>query len=191
MDNIILYNETPCDNIDLDELYNKKLEAENRKIATFQKILTRIHKRIKFTAKQKNTPNMMFYYVPEFILGEPNYNIHTCVAYIIDKLELNGFKVRYAHPNTLLISWQHYVPTYIRDRIKRETGYVIDQFGRVQNGSNNETKKIENELQKAFENKKPNKSILKKKEEYKDVNSYKPTGIYNEEIMNLLKSKLN
>lgn len=191
MDNIILYNETPVERIELDELYDKKREAENRKINTFQKILSRIHKRIKFTAKQKNSPNMMFFYVPEFIFGEPNYNINTCVAYIIDKLEINGFKVRYAHPNTLLISWHHYVPTYIRERIRRETGYEIDQFGRVINTDGTTGNSIENELAKAFENKKPNKSILKnKKEDFKDTNTYKPTGIYNEEIMNLLKSKL-
>ena len=48
------------------------------------------------------------------MLGVPRYNQSLCVAYIIDKLQENGFNIRYTHPNMLFISWRHWVPTYVR-----------------------------------------------------------------------------
>ena len=65
------------------------------------------------------------------ILGIPAYNQSTCIAYIIDKLQENGFNVRYTHPNMLFISWSHWVPNYVREEIKKKTGVIVDGFGNI------------------------------------------------------------
>ena len=65
------------------------------------------------------------------MIGVPKFDIATCIAYVIDKLQENGFLVRYTHPNLLLISWGHWVPDYVRSEIKKKMGVVVDGFGNV------------------------------------------------------------
>ena len=55
------------------------------------KILNRIHKRIEYTAKNKNVNDThIWYLVPEYIVGEPIYNKGECIGYIVTELESNG-----------------------------------------------------------------------------------------------------
>jgi hypothetical protein len=116
--------------INLDELYEKKQEQDKTKLFTYNKILTRIHEKIKLTSRQKSNQHFCWYVVPEIILGVANYDHAGCIAYIVDKLQENKFMVRYTHPNLLLISWLHYVPNYVRTEYKKKTGTAIDEFGR-------------------------------------------------------------
>jgi hypothetical protein len=116
--------------INLDDLYEKKQEQDKNKLFTYNKILTRIHEKIKLTSRQKCHQQFCWYIVPEIILGVANYDHAGCIAYLVDKLQENKFMVRYTHPNLLLISWHHYVPNYVRNEFKKKTGTAIDEYGR-------------------------------------------------------------
>jgi hypothetical protein len=116
--------------LNLDELYEKKQEQDKNKLFTYNKILTRIHEKIKLTSRQKCNQQFCWYIVPEIILGVANYDHAGCIAYLVDKLQENKFMVRYTHPNLLLISWHHYVPNYVRNEFKKKTGTAIDEYGR-------------------------------------------------------------
>lgn len=116
--------------INLDELYEKKQEQDKNKLFTYNKILTRIHEKIKLTSRQKCHQQFCWFIVPEIILGVANYDHAGCIAYLVDKLQENKFMVRYTHPNLLLISWHHYVPNYVRNEFKKKTGTAIDEYGR-------------------------------------------------------------
>ena len=116
--------------INLDELYQKKQEQDKSKLYTYNKILTRIHEKIKLTSRQKCNQQFCWFIVPEIILGVANYDHAGCIAYLVDKLQENKFLVRYTHPNLLLISWHHYVPNYVRNEFKKKTGTAIDEYGR-------------------------------------------------------------
>jgi hypothetical protein len=116
--------------INLDELYQKKQEQDKTKLYTYNKILTRIHEKIKLTSRQKCNQQFCWFVVPEIILGVANYDHAGCIAYLVDKLQENKFLVRYTHPNLLLISWLHYVPNYVRNEFKKKTGTAIDEYGR-------------------------------------------------------------
>jgi hypothetical protein len=116
--------------LNLDELYEKKQEQDKNKLYTFNKILRRIHEKIKLTSRQKCGQHFCWFVVPEIILGVANYDHAGCIAYIVDKLQENKFMVRYTHPNLLLISWLHYVPNYVRTEFKKKTGTAIDEYGR-------------------------------------------------------------
>ena len=115
--------------ISLDDLYDRKREVEQQKMKIYQTILNRVHTKIKLTARQKHDEQHLFYVVPEFVLGVPRYDVGTCISYIVTKLEENGFVTKYTHPNLLFISWKHYIPSYKRAQIKKETGLSIDGFG--------------------------------------------------------------
>jgi hypothetical protein len=49
----------------------------------------------------------------------------------VDKLQSNGFYVKYTHPNLLLISWKHWIPGYVRSEIKKKMNVSIDGYGNV------------------------------------------------------------
>lgn len=162
--------------IDLDELYDRKQKLTQNRINTYKMILARAHTRIKTTARQKCDEQFCFFLMPEFIIGLPKYNIETCVSYVTQKLKDNGFHVKYTHPNLLFISWKHYIPAHERHEIKTKTGVLVDGFG----------KKVVDESKKQ-------EIIVKKKpaENYKDISSYKPSGIYNMDLMNRIRNKMD
>jgi len=133
MDDLFKFSGNNVENVEkinLDELYQKKQEQDKNKLFTYNKILTRIHEKIKLTSRQKCNQQFCWFVVPEIILGVANYDHAGCIAYLVDKLQENKFMVRYTHPNLLLISWHHYVPNYVRNEFKKKTGTAIDEYGR-------------------------------------------------------------
>lgn len=192
MNNIFSINDEEDYNekINLDELYEKKKQHDITTTNNYNKILNRIHNKIKTTSRLQLTEQYCWFIVPEMLLGVPRYNISTCIAYVIDKLQNNGFKVRYTHPNMLFISWTHWVPDYVRSEIKNKTGVVIDGYGNI-------IKNDDTENSSKIETLNPDtlllKNLNKPKEvnrDIKDINSYKPSGhlIYNNDIINSLKN---
>lgn len=171
--------------ISLDELYNRKREVEQFKLGVYRKILGRVHVRIKTAARQKLNNNYTFFVIPEFIFGVPKYNTETCASYLIEKLQDNGFVVKYTHPNMLFISWGHYIPSYEREKIKKETGISIDGFG-------NEIKKKDKLVTfKEPEKTLSNKSSSSSGKQFKDISTYKPSGIYNMDLITRIQDKIN
>lgn len=184
------YNEK----ISLDELYDRKREVEMQKMKIYKTILNRVHTKIKLTARQKHDEQHMFYVVPEFVLGVPRYDVGTCISYIITKLEENGFVTKYTHPNLLFISWKHYIPSYKRAQIKKETGISIDGFGNelTDKSQKNDPQNINSLILDVKKQQSGEKSSSKKtKTDFTDISLYKPSGIYNQDILNRLKEKLS
>lgn len=184
--------------INLDDLYEKKRSSDLNKLELYNKILNRIHVRIKTTSRQKKDEHFCWYIVPEIIIGVPKYDHGTCIAYLVDKLKENGFQIRYIHPNTLFISWQHWVPSYVRSEIKKKTGIIVDEFGRKIGNDNDEN--IIKTILPDYEKETTNEHTIKIKEapkqnqkKFNSVRSYKPSGnlIYADDLFNSLEDKLN
>jgi hypothetical protein len=188
MDTIFSFDDNNYTNkINLDELYEKKKEKDLKTLYTYNKILNRIHKKIKNVSRQNINNQFCWYLIPEFIMGISNYDNTSCIAYIIDQLKENGLLIHYTHPNLLFISWKHWTPSYIRNEIKKKTGISIDGFGNKIKNNNISDNDNTNEI---LLSKKHNIS-KKPKENYKDIDMYKPTGkfIYNDDIINKLNNK--
>jgi hypothetical protein len=183
--------------IDIDELYEYKKNNDLNKLALFQKILNRVHVRIKTTSRQKKDEHFCWYVVPEVIIGVPKYDQAECIAYIMDKLKTNGFMVRYFHPNTVLISWEHWIPSYVRTELKKKTGIVVNEYGvkigeedikTNGQGLNQGQGQNQNALKKITQPQNPNDFLLNLKDPQMDgqnakpqkkftpIDSYKPTG---------------
>ena len=176
--------------LNLDELYNKKQQQDLNVLNNYNKILQRIHNKIKYVSKNIVNDNCCWYLMPEMVIGVPKYDYKDCTAYIIDKLRTNGFIIRYTHPNLLFISWRHWVPTYVRNEIKKKTGNAVDEYGNIvindDKNTNTSTPSIENKDNLLFSNNKQIKNINTK--DYKDIKSYKPSGnlIYNNSLLEKL-----
>jgi len=181
-------------------LYERKRQHDLNQLALYNKLLNRIHVRIKTTARQKTDEQFCWFIVPEIMIGVPKYNQAACIAYLLDKLKENGFAVRYIHPNTLMISWNHFVPSYVRNEIKKKTGIIIDENGKQLNDATIEDSLQNNSQPKSLEEmmfkiKEPSTSSAKAQNQKKftPIASYKPQGnlVYNDELFNKLGDKFN
>ena len=107
---------------------------------------------------------------------------------MIDKLKINGFNVRYVHPNLLFISWYHLIPSYIRTEFKNKTGIQINEYGiKVEEPSEEQPLQSSNDLSKPVE------TNQKGKKEYTPIKSYKPSGhlVYINDILDKLENKFS
>ena len=162
--------------INIDELYERKQKGDAIQLEIYNKMLNRVHIRIRTASRQRVADTVCWYIVPEVIIGVPNYDHAACIAYLIDKLKINGFAVRYTHPNMLLISWGHYVPSYVRDEIKKKTGIQFNEYGERLNLLALEEDKIGKN-----DEKRNTKMQNMPKEIFTPMDTYKPSGklIYN------------
>ena len=188
--------------LNIDELYSKKQQQDLNVLKNYNNIFLRIHNKIKYNSKNMINENCCWYVMPEMILGVPKYDHRDCTAYVIEKLRLNGFIVRYTHPNLLFISWKHWVPSYVRSEIKKRTGNSIDENGNILNEENNAANASASSSSNAtsmlgsvnsehmlFSNNKSIKTTSNK--DYKDIKTYKPSGnlIYNNSLLEKINIK--
>jgi hypothetical protein len=178
--------------INIDELYDKKKNRDLNTLDTYNKILSRIHNKIKYISKQTVNEKFCWYVIPEVVLGVPKFDHTSCTAYIIHKLRENGFIVKYTHPNLIFISWNHWVPSYVRNEIKKKTGIIVDSFGNeIKNTeeNNNDNFNTENNIDNIILSKKIITENEDKKNKYKKIDTYKPSGnlIYNDELFKKMK----
>jgi hypothetical protein len=115
--------------LNIDELYETKQKSDLKKVSIFNKLLEKIHYKIKIASRQRKDNEFCYYVMPEVLVGYPNYNFEECLLYVISCLQNDGFLTKYIHPNLILISWRHIVPKYVRDEYKSKTGKSIDKFG--------------------------------------------------------------
>jgi len=180
-------NEEFEEKISLDDLYEERQNADAFQVEIYKKVLTRIHKKIKMTARLKKDNNHCFFLVPEMMFGCPKYDTQKCITFIIEKLVNNGFHLKYTHPNLIFISWNHYIPNFQRDEIKRKTGVTIDGFGNIVNKKKQEQS---NALDMpTLPSIKSNTNTISKQinNNFKDISKYKPSGIYDEGMIMKLK----
>jgi hypothetical protein len=146
------------DKIDIDELYHGKIKSEKIKLDVYNRLLARVHKKIKLTSRQKIDDQFCCFIVPETMLGIPKYNQTDCIHFLMEKLNKNNFIVKYIHPNCLFISWKHWIPNYVRDEFKKKTGISIDGNGYILNSHENNNE--ENHKMLTYDNKKTNTNTL-------------------------------
>lgn len=85
----------------------KDVEDRQRKvIGNYDAILQQCYNKIMAT-NQKINDCYCFFSCPTFVFGVPLYNVNSCITYIMEKLILKGFEVKYTHPNLIYISWKN------------------------------------------------------------------------------------
>jgi len=181
------------ESVNIDDLYEKRQQRDLRQVSIFNKILNRIHKRIKVTGRNKTNEQHIWFTIPEYIFGEPVYNKADCIAYIIAKLEANKFHIRYIHPNTIFVSWSSWIPSYVRSEYKKRTGVSVDELGQVVSNKNEMINNNSNDPNSKILNTGATSEDDKAKKIYNSTDNYVPTGklIYNPDMFNHIDKKVN
>jgi hypothetical protein len=195
-------HEEECNHkLNIDDLYERKQRRDLKQISIFNKILGRIHKKIHHTSSKKQVNEThVWFFVPEYIVGEPIYDKGECIGYLVSQLEKNGFHIKYMHPNTLFISWHNWVPSYVRNEVKKKIGIILDEKGNVI-GKKEETDEsksnmltdnpLDNMLLKQ-QNTVNYKEREKEQKQYISVKNYKPSGnlVYTSDMFEKLEKKI-
>lgn len=179
--------------VNIDELYEKDQRRDLKQLSIFNKILNRIHRRITITGRTKRSEKYIWFTIPEFIFGEPVYDKSDCIAYVITKLEENGFFLKFIYPNTLFISWDNWVPAYTRTEVKKKTGIVLDEKGNVVDRTDKRDNVVHsNDPNTRLLNDKQNPQ-QKEQKQYTPIQSYKPTGnlVYNKDFFDKIEKKVS
>jgi hypothetical protein len=163
--------------LNIDDLYEKKKEVDTNRVNLYNKLLVKVHNRIKTCSRQRFDNEFCYFVMPEILVGYPNYNFNECLMYILSCLDDDGFITKYVHPNLILISWRHWIPQHVREEIKKKTGKSVDKFGKESSTTNSAEKKVHFEATK---------------KETKINNSYKPSGkfIYGNDVLSTIKDIL-
>jgi hypothetical protein len=166
--------------INIDELYETKQRIDQSRVQLYNKLLVRIHNKIKMTAKQRINNQFCYFVMPEILIGYPNYDFNECLLYVMAILEKDGFLIKYIHPNLLLISWNHWIPQYVRDEIRKKTGKNINKFGQEIHDDNSKKNHVL-----------PKKSVSFEKNKKKNENEkYVPSGkfIYSNDLLDTIRN---
>lgn len=180
--------------IDIDELYEKNRKKDLKQIAIFTKLLNRIHTKIKIQSRSIGSAKHLWYNVPEYIFGEPLYDNGDCISYLVKKLEDNGFEVKYVHPNNLYVSWMKHIPSYVRDKFRKDTGKRINERGEIiEQQKHEEDEIIEDPEQQLLYGGISKESVNAPKKEYTSTREYKPQGklVYDQSLLDNLEKKVS
>ena len=175
--------------INLDELYEKKHKSDLYKLSIYKKVLEKVKTRIQIVSRRNKGEQFLWYILPEVMLGAPKFDKEECTVYVINELRENGFVVRYTHPNLIFVSWQHWVPQYVRDEIKKQTGLIVNGMGETIGGKKKEQERLQRPQSSSTHSslfpdgqmpdiKPPQLNSETKKAEYRAVSSYEPSGVF-------------
>tara|TARA_B100001057_G_scaffold448625_1_gene489113 strand:- start:155 stop:712 length:558 start_codon:yes stop_codon:yes gene_type:complete len=141
------------ENINIDDLYEKQKDEDLRKLEIYNKILNKLHQKIKKTSRLCKGEPYCWFQVPLMLLGCPEYDAKICIDYLLSKLKSNGFLVNFMKPNLLLISWKDWIPSHVRNEIHNQLGKKIDGYGNLLDTEKDGDKNDESNENKATESK--------------------------------------
>ena len=176
--------------MNIDDLYEKNQKRDLKQLSIFNKILNRVHKRITLTSRNKQNEKHIWFTIPEYIFGEPVYDNAECIAYLVSNLETNGFFIKYVHPNTMFVSWEKWVPSYVRSTLKKKMGIVVNEKGEII--SKDDAESPDDINSKILNENRATNGPQKEQKQYTPIGSYKPTGnlVYNPEIFEKLEKRM-
>lgn len=193
---VFLYvnDEESSGKVNIDELYEKKKKRDLKQLSIFNKILNRIHVRIRVTGRNTKNDQHIWFNVPEYIFGEAVYNKAECIAYLVNKLQDNGFLVKYIHPNTMFISWSNWIPQYIRAEFKKKTGKTINEKGDITSDPRKEQDGEDDINQGLFNTGTTGQQATPKKEQkqFTPIDKYRPSGkfVYNDGVLEQIDKRI-
>jgi len=87
-------------------LFDSQTRLDTLRLATYNRLLSAIHQKIKWASTQPTSGQLTYYDVPEWSPGCPRYDVKDAILYLVWNLRNSGFKVLYMGQNRLLIHWK-------------------------------------------------------------------------------------
>lgn len=85
-------------------LHQEKFVKETNKIDIYNIVLNKIIEKILYTNRHTDKTYVIFE-VPKILIGYPQYDMKSCILFIINKLSLHGYFVEFMDPFYIYIDW--------------------------------------------------------------------------------------
>lgn len=115
----------------IDQLFEHAHQNNLHQLKLYTRILNRTQTRIRDIGRAMPHIRQFVFSVPMFIFAESSYNVSECISFVTNSLEKTGFVVQFRGPNNLLISWENWIPSYVRQEFNKQTGNKIDGRGNI------------------------------------------------------------
>jgi hypothetical protein len=144
-------------------LHNEKNNKQKSKNDIFNIVLTKCIEKIVYTNRYTDH-TYIFFEVPKMLIGAPNYDMKSCIVFLMNELSKENYKVLFVEPLYIYIDWgtnvqkhsksnlddiQKYVHTSNPEKLKMQTQMLLEKFPN--------TSKVVFEYQDASKNKKKKK----------------------------------
>ena len=148
-------------------LHQEKFVKETNKIDIYNIVLNKIIEKILYTNRHTDKTYVIFE-VPKILIGYPQYDMKSCILFIINKLSLNGYFVEFMDPFYIYIDWGSSeasvekrknrieiprIPVKNVDSLKAQTKALLTQFP--------DTSKVEFVYEEDYKEKNKNKNKKK------------------------------
>ena len=88
----------------ISSLHQEKFVKETNKIDIYNIVLNKIIEKILYTNRHTDKTYVIFE-VPKILIGYPQYDMKSCILFIINKLSLNDYFVEFMDPFYIYIDW--------------------------------------------------------------------------------------
>ena len=124
----------------IQSLHNEKQIKETSKVDLYNIVLNKIISKIVYTNRHTDKTYVIFE-VPKILIGYPQYEMKSCILFIINKLSANQYIIEFIEPFYLYIDWgsnnkssnqKIYIPSIIQsknhDKLRTQTKALLSQF---------------------------------------------------------------
>lgn len=116
--------------INIDSLFEERTHTDLHQLKHFTAVLEKTHSKIRREAAKHPHIKTCKIIVPPFVIGSNKYDQYECTQFIMKKLQTNGFDVCCLGYGRLDVSWARHIAPHIRMEYTKQTGIVVDSFGR-------------------------------------------------------------
>jgi hypothetical protein len=85
-------------------LHQEKFVKETNKIDVYNIVLNKIIEKILYTNRHTDKTYVIFE-IPKILIGHPQYDMKSCILFIINKLSANDYFVEFLDPFYIYIDW--------------------------------------------------------------------------------------
>ena len=93
------------DNIpSINSLHKEKFIKETSKIDIYNIVINKCVEKIVYTNRHTDKTYIIFE-IPKILIGYPNYDMKSCILFVINKLSQSGYMIEFIEPFYLYIDW--------------------------------------------------------------------------------------
>jgi len=125
-------------------LHEEKTLKESSKNDIFKIVLNKIIQKIIYTNRHTEQTYIIFE-IPQILIGYPQYDMKSCILYIMNKLNENGYMVDFVDPFYLYIDWgstsktkqmNNITPNTLslkhKDKLQSQTRKLLERFPEIE-----------------------------------------------------------
>jgi hypothetical protein len=88
----------------INSLHKEKFIKETSKIDIYNIVINKCVEKIVYTNRHTDKTYIIFE-IPKILIGYPNYDMKSCILFVINKLSQSGYMIEFIEPFYLYIDW--------------------------------------------------------------------------------------